>query len=87
MKNEFKRFKLEKFGFTTAVFELLGGSGLIAGLFYTPLIILSSFGLTVLMFAGLIVRINVKDKFSDFFPVIFFIVLNSFIFFIALKKL
>ena len=37
MKNEFIRFNLEKFGIVTAVLELLGGAGLLCGLFYTPL--------------------------------------------------
>jgi hypothetical protein len=81
MKNEFIRFNLEKFGIVTAIFELLGGAGLLAGLFFRPFLLISSGGLTILMVAGLIARIRVKDKFSDLIPVLFFIILNSYIFY------
>jgi uncharacterized membrane protein YphA (DoxX/SURF4 family) len=81
MKNEFIRFNLEKFGIVTAIFELLGGAGLLIGFFYRPLLLISAGGLTILMFAGLIARINVKDSFPDLVPVLFFIILNSYIFY------
>lgn len=83
MQNEFKRFELEKFTTLTGVLELLGGIGLLVGLKFGFILLISSGGLALLMLLGFGVRINVKDSLWLSFPSFFFMVLNLFIFFNA----
>jgi len=80
MKKEFRSFNLEKLGLTIIILELLGATGLLVGLKINPILIISSLGLGLLMFCGLIVRINLKDSFWDSLPAIFFMFLNFYIF-------
>jgi uncharacterized membrane protein YphA (DoxX/SURF4 family) len=84
MKSEFKRFGLEKFGSLTAILEMLGGLGLLVGLKLPIILTLASFGLTLLMFLGIMVRIKVKDSLLVMLPAIVFMLLNAYIFFISL---
>jgi hypothetical protein len=79
MKNEFKRFELEKIGLLTIVLEFIGAIGLLIGLKYNLILILSSLGLTLLMMSGLIVRIKFKDSLFISIPAIFFMLLNLYI--------
>jgi hypothetical protein len=80
MKNEFKRFNLEKLGLLTIILEFIGATGLLLGLKYDLLLIASSLGLSVLMLCGLIVRIQLKDSIWISLPAVFFMILNLFIF-------
>ena len=82
MKDEFKRFGLEKFGIMTAILELIGALGLLVGLGFNVVLLISSGGLTVLMLLGIIVRIKVKDRFIVLLPALIFMLLNLLIFFI-----
>ncbi len=84
MKSEFKRFGLEKAGKPTAVLELLGAVGLVIGLKIPLILLISAGGLAILMFLGVVVRIKVKDSFWTSFPALFYMVLNSYIFFVSL---
>ena len=84
MQNEFKRFKLEKFTTLTGVLEILGGIGLLVGLKVGFILLISSGGLALLMLLGLGVRIKVKDGFWLFFPSLFFMLLNLYVFLIAI---
>ena len=86
MKNEFKRFGLEKAGALTAILELLGAVGLLVGLIYLPILLVSAAGLSILMFMGVIIRIKVKDSFRIILPALFFMILNSTIFFMSFPK-
>lgn len=79
MKQEFKRFGLEKFGLMVVIFEILGAAGLLVGLLYNPILILSSAGLALLMIFGLIVRLRLKDSVWISLPASFFVVLNVYI--------
>jgi hypothetical protein len=81
MKFEFKRYDLEKFRTLTGYLELAGGIGQLIGLFYPILLILSSIGLSLLMFLGTIVRLRVRDPWIDLIPAIFLMLLNISIFF------
>lgn len=83
MQNEFKRFDLEIFTTLVGVLELLGGIGLLVGLKFDFILLISSGGLAVLMLLGFGVRIKVKDGFWLSFPSFFFMVINLFIFFNA----
>jgi hypothetical protein len=84
MKNEFIRFKLEKIALIIILLELAGAIGLLIGLLYRPLLLISSLGIALLMFSGLIVRIRLKDSLLDLLPALFFLLLNAFIFFTSI---
>jgi len=85
MKDEFKRFGLEKFGTITAILELLGAVGLLVGLRYNVVLLVSSGGLSLLMLLGIIVRIKVNDRFWVLLPALIFMLLNLLIFYITLN--
>tara|TARA_B100000497_G_C7527951_1_gene320392 strand:+ start:423 stop:680 length:258 start_codon:yes stop_codon:yes gene_type:complete len=80
MKNEFKRFGLEKMGLTTVLLEISGALGLLIGLKFDFILLISSLGLALLMLFGLIVRIKLKDSIRVSFPAFFYMVLNTYIF-------
>ena len=84
MKSEFKRFGLEKLGTLTAVLELLGAFGLLVGLRFHPLLLISAGGLAFLMLLGVAVRIKMKDSVLISLPATFYMLLNAYIFFLSL---
>lgn len=84
MQNEFKRFGLEKFTTLVGVLEFLGGIGLLAGIRVSFILLISSGGLALLMLLGFGVRIKVKDSFWLAFPSLFFMLLNLYVFLVAL---
>lgn len=86
MKTEFDRFKLKKFGLFVIILEILGAFGILAGLLFTPILLLSSGGLAVLMLLGLITRIKSKDSFLVSSPAIFYMILNSYIFYLGCSQ-
>jgi hypothetical protein len=71
MKNEFKRFGLEKIGLTTVLLEIIAALGLLVWLKFNPILTISSFVLALLMLSGLIVRIKLKDSIWISFPALF----------------
>ena len=79
MKREFVRFQLEKFTILVGCLEILGGLGLLIGIFFTPLLIFSSAGLSVLMFLGVLTRVRLKDNFIMILPAFFFLILNGYL--------
>jgi hypothetical protein len=85
MKNEFKRFGLEKMGLLIVLLEITGAIGLLVGLKFSVLLMISSLGLTLLMFAGLIVRIKLKDSFWISLPAFFYMFLNAYIFWTSIN--
>lgn len=84
MKTEFKRFGLEKFGALTAILEIMGAIGLLVGLFYTSILLLSSGGLALLMVLGLLARVRVKDSLWVSMPAFLFLIVNAYIFYTTL---
>ena len=80
MKKEFERFGLEKIGLFTIVLEFLGAAGLIVGLMYNSILLIASLGLSLLMLAGLLVRIRLKDNIRISLPAFFYMGLNTYIF-------
>lgn len=80
MKEEFKRFGLEKMGLITIILQLLGATGLLVGLKFNLILSISSLGLAVLMMAGLLVRIKLKDSIWVSIPAFFYMGLNTYIF-------
>jgi hypothetical protein len=80
MKSEFRRYGLSHFRKLTGALELLGGLGLFAGLYYTPLLYISSAGLSLLMFLGAIVRLKTKDPLIQLLPAFVLMAINLIIF-------
>lgn len=85
MKNRFKRFGMEKMGLITVLLEILGAIGLLIGLKFNIVLMISSVGLALLMFAGLIVRIKLKDSIWISLPAFFYMALNAYIFWISIN--
>jgi hypothetical protein len=85
MKNEFKRFGLEKFGPLTAILELAGACGLFIGLQNYTILVMSSGGLALLMLLGTGVRIKMKDSLLVSTPAFFYFLLNAFILYKTLQ--
>ncbi len=86
MKNEFKRFKLEKLGLLTIVLEILGALGLLIGLLFKPLLLISAGGLALLMLLGLMARIRSQDSLLISLPALFYMFLNSYIFYVGINE-
>jgi hypothetical protein len=84
MRNEFKRFGLEKFTKLTGLLELLGGIGMLVGLKYSFILLISSSGLALLMLLGFGVRLKIKDGFWLTMPSLFFMLLNFYVFLITI---
>ena len=85
MKSEFIRFGLSRLGMLTAILEIVGAVGLLVGLMFNSILLISSGGLALLMFLGVAVRLRVKDGWLATLPALFFLGLNSYIFFESLK--
>ena len=85
MKNEFKRFGLEKFGILTAILELTGAFGLLIGLQNYTILVFASGGLALLMLLGVGVRIKMKDSLLVSLPAFFYFLLNSYILYKTLE--
>lgn len=86
MEMEFKRFGLEKFGLIIIMLQFLGATGLMVGLvLFNPLLIISSLGLALLMLAGFLVRLKLKDGILVSLPALFYMSLNAYIFLISIN--
>lgn len=81
MKKEFERWGISQFRIVVGLAQLIGGIGLIIGFYLPVLTLLSSFGLSILMLLGFILRIMVKDGVLKSSPSLFYFLINSIIFF------
>ena len=84
MKDELRRLGMQNLGRVIVVCQFLGATGLLLGFLYNPLWSASSFGLALLMFCGLAVRIRSKDSLWVSLPALFYLVLNIYIFFCSI---
>lgn len=85
MKDEFKRYGLEKFALMVSTLQILGGLGLIVGLQFYPALIISSGGLALLMLLGFMVRLKIKDGFWRSLPAFAYFLLNAYLFYSSLN--
>jgi hypothetical protein len=81
MESEFKRFGLSKWRNIVGILELLGGLGSLIGLRHAPLLLISSFGLSLLMLLGIAARLKVKDNLFQMLPAFFLMLINAIIFY------
>ena len=85
MRDEFKRYGLEKFALMVSTLQILGGLGLIVGLQFYPALIISSGGLAILMLLGFMVRLKIKDGFWRSLPAFAYFLLNAYLFYSSLN--
>ncbi|QSS97060.1 DoxX family protein [Psychroflexus sp. ALD_RP9] len=77
MKDEFKRFGIPQFRILTGILQVLGGLGCIIGFIWLDqLLFISTIGLAILMFSGIIVRLKIKDALFAAMPALTFFILN-----------
>jgi len=79
MVAEFERFGLLQFRKPTGVLELLGALGLVLGYFLPYLTVAAAGGLTLLMAAGVIVRLRCRDSLVAALPAFVMLVMNLYI--------
>jgi hypothetical protein len=84
LKNEFKRWGVEKFRKLTGWLELLGGVGQFVGLGFAPIGVISSLGLFLLMFFGSMIRFKHGDSAFQSAPAIIYCLLNGFLIYSSL---
>lgn len=84
MKNEFKRFGVEKLGLLTILLEFIGAAGLLVGLYVNLILSISALGLAVLMFLALAYRVKQKDSWWISLPAFLYMLLNAYIFWTTL---
>lgn len=85
MKIEFERYGLAKFRVLTGSLEIIGGVGLLIGLFFLPLLIISSAGLSLLMLLGFGTRLYIRDPFLQCLPSFIFLLVNAYIFYLVIQ--
>ena len=79
MNSEFIRWGYKDYRYLIGTFQLLGGIGLLIGLFFKPLIILSSSCLTIMMIIAVYVRFKIRDPFQMTLPALFYTIINGLI--------
>ena len=83
MIQEFSRWGFGNLRILVASFQMLGGIGLLLGLYNIWLLCLVSFLLIFMMIYAVIIRIRVKDSFLMTLPAIIYALVNSVIFYIS----
>lgn len=79
MKREYVRYGVPHFRRLIGSLQMAGGFGLLAG-FAVPLIgQFAATGLAILMLAGVILRIRIKDSLIQTLPAVFYLVLNAYL--------
>jgi hypothetical protein len=79
MEREFTRFGLARFRVLVGALEVLGGGGLLLGLWYLPLLAVSATGLAVLMALGVGVRLRLRDGIVLTLPALTLFVVNGYL--------
>ena len=80
MHLEFERFRLVRFRVIVGVTQIAGAVGLLLGLYYPLIGILSAGGLALQMLLGVGVRIAIRDSFLLALPATFYFLLNAYLF-------
>jgi uncharacterized membrane protein YphA (DoxX/SURF4 family) len=80
MAREFTRFGLAPFRVLVGALEVLGGTGLLLGLFWSlPLLAAAAAGLTLLMALGVGVRIRLRDGVLLTLPALVLFIVNGYL--------
>ena len=84
MKAEFERWGYLKHRFTIGSFQILGGIGMLVGLFFPPLLLTSSLALMFMMLIAILVRIGINDELIKIMPATLYAILNGLILYITI---
>lgn len=79
MVAEFARYQLAPYRTLTGALQMAAGAGLLAGLRFRPLLLLSAGGLAAMMLAAMVVRLRVGDPLVSAIPAALLLCLNLFI--------
>ncbi|MEO6526423.1 MAG: DoxX family protein [Gemmatimonadaceae bacterium] len=79
MVAEFERYHLAPYRALTGALEMAAGAGLLAGLRFRPLLLLSAGGLAAMMLGAIVVRLRVGDPMMSTLPAVLLLCLNLFI--------
>ncbi len=87
MKKEFHRYGLSDYRRLTGVLQLSGSVGLFIGWMFSPVLEVTALaGLSVLMVAGVIVRIRIRDPWLALIPALFYALLCAYLIFMLQVK-
>ena len=87
MNSEFERWGYKDYRYLIGGFQLLGGIGLLVGLLFDELLLVSSCGLTFLMIAAVYVRFKIRDPLKMTLPALFYTLINSLIFYFTINQI
>jgi uncharacterized membrane protein len=79
MVKDFQQFGLERLRFLTGLLEVLGGSGLLVGLKWSPALSISPAGLSLLMLIAFGVRLRMRDSLIQSLPSLALMLANVYI--------
>lgn len=79
MVAEFERYGLAPYRTLTGAIQVAAGAGLLAGLWYRPLLLLSAGGLAVMMLGAIVVRLRVRDPLLAAVPALLLLCLNLYV--------
>ena len=82
---EYNRWGYKNFRKIIASLQLLGGFGLLIGLYFSLFLTIVSALLTLMMIIAIYVRIRIKDNMLNTFPAILYAILNFIIFYNSLN--
>ncbi len=86
MEREFVRYGLPRLRVLTGCLELLGGVGLIVGLWFPLSFWVSTGGLSLLMLCGVYTRFSIGDPIHMWFPALLLLGLNAYLFVDSLRN-
>jgi uncharacterized membrane protein len=86
MVGDFRRFGLEHLRILTGVLEILGGIGLLVGLWWLPAQVIAGSGLALLMLCAFAIRLHVRDSVAASLPSFLLMLLNGYIVVRALQS-
>ena len=85
MREEFKKLQIQKFSLLVVTLEFLGGVGLLVGIYSKEIALLSSGGLSLMMFLAVSIRIYYLNHWKFMLQGVIFFIINGIIFFKTLN--
>ena len=79
MEAEFERYHLAPYRTLTGALEMAAGAGLLAGLRFRPLLLLSAGGLAAMMLGAIVVRLRVRDPLVSVLPAVLLLCVNLYV--------
>lgn len=86
MEEDFQRYGLSSYRKTVGTLEVAGALGLIAGYFAAPIGTFAAAGLSIVMCAGLLVRLQFNDPWSYSIPAFILMLMNIFIGYVSFSS-